>query len=440
MASSLVAAPRRSQPRPGVVVAGAAGLLLACGVWGAVLSARGVALHLGFIPFYGAFDIRLTPGVVLPVSAAALIVTVGPTMAAALPWRRLLLAGWAAAAGWAVSLALATGTSGLTGPLDARYDYWAVVPEVRRLGVASFVRTFVDRLADYPVHVQGHPPGVPALYGLLDSIGLGGRGWAAAVVILMGSSTIPAVLLATRAVAGTDAARTVAPFLVLAPFALFVATTGDAVFMGAAAWSIALLVLGLTTDVESTADALGVAGGVAAGLTLFLSYGALPLLVTVPGAVALGYRRARPLVLAMLGAGAVMLVWRAAGFWWLDGLRATHHYYGLRAGNDRPYSFFVVANLAVLAAMLGPAVLAGATRLRHPGVVRVVVAAAVAVVVADLSGLSKAEVERIWLPFMPWLTLAVIGLVRPASRSTSSWLVFQAGLAVTLQLAIAWPW
>ena len=26
------------------------------------------------------------------------------------------------------------------------------------------------------------------------------------------------------------------------------------------------------------------------------------------------------------------------------------------------------------------------------------------VVLADLSGMSKAEVERIWLPFVPWLT------------------------------------
>jgi methylthioxylose transferase len=438
MASTLVAAPRR--PRPGVVVAGAAGLVAACGVWGAVLSARGVALHLGFIPFYGAFDIRLTPGVVLPVSVAALIVTVGPTTAATLPWRRLLLAGWAAAAGWAVGLALATGTGGLTGPLDSPYDYWAVVPDVRRLGVASFVRTFLDRLPDYPVHVQGHPPGVPVLYGILDSIGLAGRGWAAAVVVLIGSSTIPAVLIATRAAAGGDAARTVAPFLVLAPFALFVATSADALFMAAAAWSIALLVLALTSDDGWTGDALGGAGGVAAGLTLFLGYGTLPLLLAVPGAVAVRHRRARPLVPAALGAGAVVLAWRAAGFWWLDGLRATHHYYGLRAGNDRPYGFFFVANLAVLAVMLGPAVLAGATRLRHVGVARLVAAAVVAVAVADLSGLSKAEVERIWLPFMPWLTLAVVDLARPASRTATSWLAAQAGLAITLQLVIAWPW
>jgi hypothetical protein len=40
-------------------------------------------------------------------------------------------------------------------------------------------------------------------------------------------------------------------------------------------------------------------------------------------------------------------------------------------------------------------------------VVRLLVgAAAVAVVAADLTRMSKAEVERIWLPFVPWLLLA----------------------------------
>ena len=33
-------------------------------------------------------------------------------------------------------------------------------------------------------------------------------------------------------------------------------------------------------------------------------------------------------------------------------------------------------------------------------------AAAAAIVLADLSRMSKAEVERIWLPFVPWLMLS----------------------------------
>jgi hypothetical protein len=414
--------------------------VVACGLWGAVLSALGVQLHLGVAPLYGAFDVRITVGIVVPVLFLALTVTVGPGLAAALSWRRLLVAAWVTAAGWAVALAVATGSSGLTSPLDSRFDYWAVMPDVRRLGIDEFVRTFLDRLPSYPVHVQGHPPGLPVFYGLLDAVGLGGRGWAATAVILIGASTVPAVLVATGAVAGASAARAVCPFLVLAPFALFVATTGDAVFMAASAWSITLLVLALIRRPGRRPDVLALAGGTIGGVTLFLTYGALPLLVAVPGAVALAQRRIRPLLIGLLAVAAVVGAWLAAGFWWLDGLHATHHFYGLRAGNDRPYSFFLVANLAVLGIMLGPATVAGATRLRDAGVTRLVLAACLAVVIADVSGLSKAEVERIWLPFMPWLGLAVVDLARDGRRRVPRWLAAQGALAIALQVLVAWPW
>ena len=39
-----------------------------------------------------------------------------------------------------------------------------------------------------------------------------------------------------------------------------------------------------------------------------------------------------------------------------------------------------------------------------------VAAAATAVVLADLSRMSKGEVERIWLPFVPWLLLSAVAL------------------------------
>ncbi|NUR50610.1 MAG: hypothetical protein HOV71_20985, partial [Hamadaea sp.] len=50
-----------------------------------------------------------------------------------------------------------------------------------------------------------------------------------------------------------------------------------------------------------------------------------------------------------------------------------------------------------------------------------------AIVVADLSGLSKAEVERIWLPFAIWLPAAAV-LLPPRSRPF--WLALQAVVAL----------
>jgi hypothetical protein len=40
--------------------------------------------------------------------------------------------------------------------------------------------------------------------------------------------------------------------------------------------------------------------------------------------------------------------------------------------------------------------------------------------VANLSGLSKAEVERIWLPFTVWITVLAAGLPALARASASS--------------------
>jgi hypothetical protein len=273
------------------------------------------------------------------------------------------------------------------------------------------------------------------LYGVLDRIGLRGPGWAAGTVIAIGASAVPAVLLSARLLAGEDAARRAAPYLVLAPMALFVATTGDAVFMALAAWSIALLALAAAHDRTSMALAAGAVGAT----TLYFTYGLVPLLAAL-GAVVVWRWRAHALSLLIAtaaGAAAVVVAWSAAGFWWLDGLDASHHFYGVRAGNDRPYGYFLVANLVVFAVMLGPAGITGLMRTARSRVAPLVAAALVAVLIADLSGLSKAEVERIWLPFLPWVLLATATLTRTRARG---WLAAQAALAIGLQLTIAWPW
>jgi methylthioxylose transferase len=55
------------------------------------------------------------------------------------------------------------------------------------------------------------------------------------------------------------------------------------------------------------------------------------------------------------------------------------------------------------------------------------------VAVANLSQMSRGEVERIWLPFVPWLALAA-----PGDRR--GWLAAQAGLALLLQAALVSAW
>src|SRR5207247_2216381 len=101
-------------------------------------------------------------------------------------------------------------------------------------------------------------------------------------------------------------------------------------------------------------DLLAVAGGLLLGTGALLSYG-LVLIVFVPLAVAISRRRYRPLVIGALAMAGVVAAFAAAGFWWLDGLRATRRIYEAGAARYRPQSYFWLGNLGALALGLGPA-------------------------------------------------------------------------------------
>jgi methylthioxylose transferase len=64
-------------------------------------------------------------------------------------------------------------------------------------------------------------------------------------------------------------------------------------------------------------------------------------------------------------------------------------------------------------------------------------AGTIAILVADLSGLSKSEVERIWLPFALWLVPLAALLPRPSVRW---WLLAQAALALAVNHLLLTVW
>jgi hypothetical protein len=298
-------------------------------------------------------------------------------------------------------------------PLSSSLDYLAVVDRIH--GPQAFLRTFVARLGSYPVHVRGHPPGMPLLFWAIG----GTPGVAAAVVLASSAVVAAAVLIACRAVAGERLARRAAPFIVLSPAALWMGTSADAVFAALVAVAIALVVA-----------RRAFLGGVMFGGALLFTYGAVPLLL-LPAVVA--RRRA---VIAALAIALVLVLAAIGGFWWLDGLRATHAQYSAGIAAHRSYPYFVVlGNPAVVAVAIGPAVVAALAGLRERRLWLLCGAALGALVLADISGLSKAEVERIWLPFFPWLTLAAATLQRPRL-----WLALNAAVAVALQLALRSAW
>ncbi len=137
----------------------------------------------------------------------------------------------------------------------------------------------------------------------------------------------------------------------------------------------------------------------------------------------------------------MVVAFTASGFWWFTGFEHVRVIYAASVASTRPYSYFVWADLAAVSFALGPAVLAGTRRAvaaphALPAAAALLAAAAwTAILLADLSGLSKAEVERIWLPFAVWLVVPCALL--PRARY---WLVGQAGLALAVNHLLLTVW
>ena len=407
-------------------------VLLAVNQWGHALNTRR-PMALFAPPLFGRFDLALSWGAIIPVALATAIVGAGRRAAGSLSWRALLATAAASSLAWAAGLALVGGVSELAAPLEGPVDYLANLPLA--VGVGDFLQGYARDLDTFSIHAQGHPPGPLLFFWGLDRIGLGGSGPAAAAILLTAASAAPAAMVTVKEIAGESWARRAAPFLVLSPAAVWIATSTDALFMAVGAWGIALMALAMTRQ-GARSDVLAFASGGVLGIGLFMSYGLVPLGLIVL-ALGIGLRRIRPL---LVGGGALVLValaFAAAGFWWFDGLSATVERYEMGIAQHRPYGFFVVANLAALSLATGPAVLFGLGRFRPRRAWLLCGGALTAVLVADLSGLSKGEVERIWLPFVPWLTIAAGTL--PPDRIR--WLLTtQAGVALALQIGVRTPW
>ncbi|MEU7402773.1 MULTISPECIES: hypothetical protein [Streptomyces] len=444
----------RLRPVPRDLCAAAAAVLL---VVAAIVVGRTVYTYddliVGWPPLLGRWDPHPGPGTPAAVAVAVAVVVYGPSVAARLPWRALPPAAWGTAMAWTWSLALIDGWErGIAGRLTTSQEYLSVID--RWHDIPATLRDFNGHILlhspdNWPAHVAGHPPASTLTYVLLDRIGLGGGGWAGALTITVGATGCAAVLVAVRALSGEGLARRAAPFLALAPAAVWMGTSADGYFAAVAAWAVALLALAVTR--RSPGWAAG--SGLLFGLTCYLSYGLTLFAVIAAAVLVLGRRgvRERPVLLVPLLAGAavVPVAFTAVGFDWWEAYRLLVERYYEGAAGVRPYAYWVWANLACTVLITGLATVAGLRRAggvlvrRRAGGVRaeevrlafLVAAALLALLAADLSGMSKAETERIWLPFALWLLPACAFLTRPRG-----WLAAQAVLALLLNHLLATGW
>ena len=423
------------------------GLALAIGVLALAMAVPWATewdVHVrSFPPLHAEWDPRRGPGTLPAVLLAALGVWQAGRLTATLSWGRLLVVAYAGGLAWMLALAYVDGQDGVGEVLEHPYEYLRTARETDDF--PATLREYVDRIPfaagdrRWPPHLAGHPPGALAVFVVLARVGLGG-GWAAGfVVTLLAASAAVAVLVTLRTLGAEPAARRAAPFLVLGPAAVWQCVSADGMFAAVAAWGMAALAVAAVRR----SWLLAVLAGLLLGYCVMMSYG-LALLGLLAVAVLVAARSWFPLVPAVLAALAVLLAFAALGFVWWEALPVVHDRYWDGVQRNRPSSYWWWGNLGALVASAGPVVGAGlaaaVARVREHGervALLLVGGGAAMVLAADASRMSQAEVERIWLPFVPWL---LVGTAFLPERWRRPALALQVVAALVLQHLLFTGW
>jgi methylthioxylose transferase len=409
-------------------------------------------LHLGSTyPLAGRWLWHLSLWAAPALVVGVIIVWRAPGAAIRLRWRALLPVSFLVAFAWALSVAEVGGYREIGRPIATVPEYLHDVPRIREMGVESFLHEFTPHIVaaspTWTTHVAGHGPLATLFFVWLADLGVRAPTMVGLVCVAVGASAAPSILSTIRVLAGERVARRGAPFVVAAPLALWVATSADAVFAGVAAAALCAVAHACAARRRSTSAALGLGGGLLLGACLFMSYGLVLFGCLVLAVVLVARcRAALPPIFVAAGVVLVYLAFRWAGFDWFAGFAATRERVMVGgAWQDRPATYFVFADLAVLAISVGPAIVAVVPSFVGR-VVRgsltwpfaaVPLSALAAVGLAVVSNLAKGEVERIFLPFTVWLL--PLGALVPA-RSARRWLIAQVAWTLLIALTTELTW
>ncbi len=370
-----------------------------------------------FAPLHADWMPRVGPGTVPAVAIAVAALIFAPRLARTLRWRWLLLGSFVVGLAWMLSLAFVDGVAGVSGILVKPHEELNTAHQVT--SISAMLHEFISRIPlhsphNWQVQVAGHPPGALLFFVLLVHVGLG-SGFAAGMAVTVLAATIPvAVLVTLRRLGAGAGARVAAPFLVLAPAAIWESVSGDAVFATVSTWGLCALAFAATARGWRRVAPWSVVAGLLLGYTVFLSYG-LVLIAIAALAILLLARSWRPIPIVLAVIAAITFGFAAAGFEWWKAYPVLSQRYFDGIASVRPYSYWVWADFACLAISAGPVVgsAVGVSLVRMRSwraeppefrpIVLLTLAGLLMVVLADVSGMSKAEVERIWLPFIPWL-------------------------------------
>ncbi|MDP9241520.1 MAG: hypothetical protein M3O55_12935 [Actinomycetota bacterium] len=383
------------------------------------LAVTAMAMHWGArlgtasAPFVGRYRLKLDAGSLLaPAVAAALLLATIWGLPDRMRWRGLLLAAYFGSLAWALSLAAVDGGNGLAGPVSNAGEYLSDVAAVDdRPG--DFIAGFVAASGEHATATRQHPPGPVLLLWALQRLGLHRPLGIGLFLTLVGCLTVPLVLVAVRSMCGEIAARRLAPVLVLAPYAVWVAVSMDAVTSTLGA---AMVTAGVLASERHRRGPPAIAWALTSGLLLgsaaLFSYAAPWLGLSV---ICVYFVRRRALLNVVTGAAALvpLVLAQAAGFVWTDGLTAAQADFSIRVEPMRSAVVWGCLSLVVLVLACGPAVVASARKIRRTPGWPFLVGAVVAVGFAVAAGLARGEMEHAWVPYFPWLLVAAVA---PESR------------------------
>ena len=315
------------------------------------------------------------------------------------------------------------------GSFEAKNEY---LPGLGALtyGPHVFLDRFAELVPSFPINVGGHPPG---LLLAMDAFGITTAPRLAAVCVAAVVVIAPLSQALARALdLDPTRARLAGILAALSPsLLLFGMTSIDAV----------LAALGTGTALLLVAPRTRVLGVVCFAAITFAGWSlmAIGFFAAVVAWRREGLRAALVLaaacgiaVLLMNGVLALTTSYDAIGT-----LLATSDYYDKSLARIRPYAYWWIGSPVAWGVMMGPVIAGGwliATRRGHAGAF----ALAGVILVAALAGFTKAETERIWLPFVP-LACVAAAAVLPLERTRliAGALVAQ-GLAVSLLFQTIW--
>lgn len=434
-----------TRPRRGVgltnqrLLLGALALAVGWTAVGLLVERAGHVLGTATPPFVMGWSPQLDVWAFAAVAALGGLVAAGPAILR-LPRKAYIMAVAAAALGCALAVnAARTGTHGWDaifdtapgGSFEAKNEYLPGLPALS-YGSRFYLDRFAELVPAVPVNVAGHPPGL-LLFAHATALTTPAR--FAALCIAAAAACAPLTYALGRGMGQDErTARTAGLLAVAAPgLLLFGTTSADAVYAALGTAAAALLVRPSWRARWAGAVMLAIAAFCSWAL---LAVGAFAVLVAWQRD---GWHSAARLAVVCALPFLVLNAWLAAAYGYdpIGTLRATEAVYRRSLARIRPYWFWVLGSPIAWMACAGLPLSGGwliAARRRDPGAV----ALAAIVAIASILAFTKAETERIWLPFIP-LACAAAATAIPPHRLRLILLVL-AGQTLLTQLLFETVW